>query len=428
MNTNANKNNLSVPRVVIVGAGFGGLRTARTLAGKRLNVTLVDQHNYHLFQPLLYQVATAMLTADAIAYPVRATLHNSRNLNFHLGEVDSIDLDAKKLVTSNGNLSYDYLVLAPGGETNYFGLESVAQHGFALKDLSNAHSIRNHLLLQFERAVVEPDPEKRRAMLTFVVVGGGPTGVECAGAIAELVRIVLDKDYPTLDISEVEILLLEALDRLLISMPEDLGQITAEVLQRKDVDVQFGCVVNSYDGEKVSLKDGRTILTHTLIWAAGVRAARLLDSLPLEQDRLGRIKVNHMLQTPDRPEVFVIGDAAHFVDEDGNLLPMLAPVAIQQAKAVAHNIVALAHNKPLKEFRYRDPGVLATIGRNQAVAHLGRWKFHGLLAWVLWVGVHIFQLIGFRNRLAVLLDWAWSYIFYERAVRLIVPDKTTTSA
>ena len=426
MKERMNLKNQPVPQVVVVGAGFGGLKVARALGGKPVRVTLVDRNNYHLFQPLLYQVATAMLAENEIAYPVRATLRGSRNLFFHLGEVQEIDLDHKSVKTNNGILPYDYLVLAPGGETNFFGVESAAKNGFGLKDLDDAVKIRNHILLQLEQAAQESDPEKRRARLTFVVVGGGPTGVECAGAISELVRMVLPKDYPELDAGEVQIILLEAMDRLLLNMPEDLGQITAAVLSRKQVDVRLKCAVEGYDGQKVSLKDGSAIPTATLIWAAGVRVAKLLDTLGLDQDRLGRVRVESTLQVPGHAEVFVIGDAAHLVGEDGKPLPMLAPVAMQQAERTAGNITALVENRPLQPFVYRDPGVLATIGRSQAVAQLGRLKFHGFVAWLVWIVVHIFQLIGFRNRLAVLMNWAWTYIFYERAVRLINPRESFT--
>lgn len=414
-----NTQNLSYPHVVIIGAGFGGLRVARALSKEPVRATLVDRNNYHLFQPLLYQVATSMLGPDEIAYPVRATLRNDPDLAFHLGEVREIDLENRCVITNNRSLPYDYLVLAVGGETNYFGLDPSIPGVFGLKDLDDATRIRNHLLSQFEQAVTEQDPQKRRELLTFVIVGGGPTGVECAGAISELVRIVLKKDYPTLDEKEISILLLEAADRLLLNMPAELGQVTAQVLQRKHVDVRFKVMVTGFDGKEVRLKDGSIFPANTLIWAAGVRASRLLDTLGFAQDRSGRVIVNPTLQVPGHPEVFVIGDAAYLENKDGKPLPMIAPVAMQQAGTAAANIVQAMHNKPLRTFTYRDPGVLSTIGRNQAVAHLGRWKFHGVIAWLLWVVVHIYQLVGFRNRLAVLLNWAWDYLFYDRAIRLI---------
>lgn len=409
------------PHVVIIGAGFGGLRTALAFSGKPVQVTLIDRNNYHLFQPLLYQVATSTLAPNEIAYPVRATLRGKENLAFHMGTVQSIDLVARCVRTNNGDIPYDDLVIAVGGETNYFGNATVAENSFGLKDLEEATTMRNHILSQFEQAVAEPDPNQRRAMLTFVVVGGGPTGVESAGAIAELVRTVLNKDYPTLNVDDVHVILLEATDRLLGNLPEDLGQNTVKVLRHKHVDVHLNCAVEGYDGETVRLRDGSTIPTHTLVWAAGVRASSLLNTLGLAQDRMGRIKVDRTLQVAGHPEIFVIGDAASFPGEDGKPLPMLAPVAMQQAGAAAKNILSRHQGKPLQTFVYHDPGVMATIGRSQAVALIGRWKFRGFLAWLLWLGVHIIQLIGFRNRLAVLLDWAWSYLFYERAARMVGP-------
>ena len=410
------------PHVVVVGAGFGGLRTALNLAGKPVQVTLVDRNNYHLFQPLLYQIATSTLSPDEIAYPVRVTLRKGRNLAFYLGDVQDIDLTQKCIRTNNGELDYDYLVLALGGETNYFGNATVEQHGFGLKDLDEATAIRNHILHQFEAAVFEPDPEIRRAMLTFVVVGGGPTGVESSGAISELIRTVLHKDYPTLNGEEVNVILLEATDRLLSNLPPDLGKHTLQVLLRKQVDVRLNCAVASFDGQVVQLRDGSAIFARTLIWAAGVRASRLLDQLGLPQDRSGRVKVAPTLEVPEYSGVFIIGDDAFLEDKEGKPLPMLAPVAMQQASTAARNILNLIENRPLENFEYHDPGTMATIGRNQAVAWLGRWKFTGFIAWVMWLVVHIYQLIGFRNRLAVLLDWAWSYIFYERAARIIGPS------
>lgn len=415
MNTQATTH----PHVLIIGAGFGGLRAARALAKEPIRVTLIDRNNYHLFQPLLYQVATSMLSADDIAYPVRATLRGSANLDFQLGEVSKIDIASQEVFVGDGRFQYDYLVLAVGGETNYYGLEPSTPNLFGLKGLDDAARIRNHILSQFELAASEKDPEKRRALLTFVVVGGGPTGVECAGAISELVRIAIKNDYPTLDESEISILLLEAADRLLLNMPARLGDITTQVLQRKHVDVRFKVMVTSYDGNEIQLRDGGAIPAKTLIWAAGVRANRILNTFGLAQDRLGRLIVNSTLQVPEHPEIFAIGDSACLEDKDGQPLPMLAPVAMQQGITVAENIARAVQNKPLKAFTYHDPGVLATIGRSQAVAQLGRWQFHGLVAWLLWVVVHIYQLVGFRNRLVVLINWAWDYLFYDHAIRLI---------
>jgi NADH dehydrogenase len=406
------------PKAVIVGAGFGGLNSAKELRDAPVEVILIDRNNYHLFQPLLYQVATSGLAPDQIAYPVRAIFRNQANFAFHLSEVREIDLEARRVHTSGGILDYDFLILAAGGETNFFGLESVARHGFTLKDLEDSEAIRNHILRMFELADQETDEQKRPAMRTIVVAGGGPTGVECAGAISELIRMVLKKDFPGMDFSDTRVILLEALDRLLAGFPDELGEAAARTLREKHVEVRFGGAVADYDGRQVRLRDGQTIEACTLIWAAGVKASGLLDGLAVAKGRQGRVVVEQTLQVPGRSEVFVVGDAA-YLEKDGQPLPMLAPVAIQQAKVAARNIRNLLESRPLEKFVYKDPGSLATIGRNAAVARLGRFKFHGFLAWVLWLAVHIFWLIGFRNRLLVLINWASDYLFYERGVRLI---------
>jgi len=409
------------PTVVIVGAGFGGLRVARALRRSPVQVILLDRNNYHLFQPLLYQVATAGLEPEQIAKPVRAILRGQQNFDFRMAEVTGADLAARRLETSAGPIPYDYLVLAPGGETNFFGLDAVARHGLGLKDIGDAVSIRNHVLTCFEQAMLEPDPERRRARLTFVVVGGGPTGVEMAGALSELIQLVLVKDYPRLNIKDVRVLLLEATDRLLGTMPERLREAAGRTLWRKHIEVRFGATVADFDGVRVRLKSGEIVPAHTVIWAAGVKAATLNTRLGLPAGRQGRIVVEPTLQVPDRPEVYVVGDAA-YLEVDGAPLPMVAPVALQMAQTVARNIARATRGAPPEPFRYRDPGTLATIGRNAAVAHLYGLQFTGFPAWVMWLVVHIIQLIGFRNKLFVLLNWAWDYFFYERAVRLITRD------
>jgi NADH dehydrogenase len=409
----------SLPIVLIVGAGFGGLRAARALRKAPLRVVLVDRRNYHLFQPLLYQVATAGLAPEEIAHPVRAILRNQRNFEFHLAEVTGVDLAAQRIHTQRGPMAYDYLILAMGSETNYFGLDSLAQHGFALKDLDDAAAIRNHVLRMFELAEQEADPDTRRALLTFVVVGGGPTGVESAGALSELIRLVLVKDHPRLDLNEARVLLLEATNLLLNGFPDKLRQHAAETLWQKHIEVRFGAAVADFDGQRAALKSGELIPAHTLLWAAGVRAASLADALGVAQARQGRVTVLPTLQIPGHPTAFVIGDAA-YLEADGQPLPMMAPVAMQQAELAAANIQRLLslrrglQGKPLAEFVYQDPGSLATIGRNAAIARLGRFQFHGFLAWVMWLVVHLIQLIGFRNRLLVLVNWAWDYFFYDR--------------
>src|SRR5213596_678759 len=409
------------PTVVIVGAGFGGLRAARALRKAPVDVILLDRHNYHLFQPLLYQVATAGLEPEQIAKPVRSILRRQRNFEFRMVEVTGLDAEARQIVTTEGPVPYDYLILAVGGETNYFGLESIPRHGFGLKDVPDAIRIRNHVLRQFEHAMLEANAERRRALLTFIVVGGGPTGVEMAGALSELIRLVLVKDYPRLNIKDVRILLLEATDRLLPALPERLREAAGKTLWRKYVEVRFGASVADYDGRQARLKSGEIIPAQTVIWAAGVRAAPLTATLGLAPARQGRIAVEPTLQLAGHPEVFIIGDAA-YREQDGEPLPMVAPVAIQMGESVARNIARQLRGQPLEPFRYHDQGTLATIGRNAAVAHVFGLQLSGFPAWVMWLVVHIIQLIGFRNKLFVLLNWAWDYFFYERAARLITRD------
>jgi NADH dehydrogenase len=409
------------PTVVIVGAGFGGLNVARALRRAPVSVVLLDRNNYHLFQPLLYQVATAGLEPEQIAKPVRAILRGQRNLDFRMMDVSGVDFAQRRLETSAGPLSYDFLVLAPGGETNFFGLEAMQRHGFGLKDIPDAVAIRNHVLTCFEQAMLEPDPERRRAKLTFIVVGGGPTGVEMAGALSELIRLVLVKDYPRLNIKDVRILLLEATDRLLAAMPERLREAAGRTLWRKWIEVRFNASVADFDGERVRLKSGEVIPAHTVVWAAGVRATALNERLGLPTGRQGRIPVEPTLQVPEHPEVYIIGDAA-YREENGEALPMVAPVAMQMGESVARNIARSLRGRPLEPFRYRDQGTLATIGRNAAVAHVFGMNWTGFPAWVMWLTIHIIQLIGFRNKLFVLLNWAWDYFFYERAARLITRE------
>jgi NADH dehydrogenase len=409
------------PTVVIVGGGFGGLNAARALRRAPVNVLLLDRNNYHLFQPLLYQVATAGLEPEEIARPVRAILRRQRNFDFRLVEVTGVDLAQRRLDTSAGPVTYDYLILSHGSETNFFGLESMVQHGLGLKDIPDALRIRNHVLTCFEQAMLETDPERRRAKLTFIVVGGGPTGVEMAGALSELIRLVLVKDYPRLNIKDVRILLLEATDKILAAMPERLREAAVKTLWRKWIEVRFSAVVADYDGELVRLKSGEVIPARTVIWAAGVQAAPLSGRLGLSPVRQGRVAVEPTLQVQGHPEVYIIGDAAS-LDENGQPLPMVAPVAIQMGKHAARNIGNALQDKPLVPFRYRDQGTLATIGRNAAVCDVYGIKAQGFPAWVLWLGIHIVQLIGFRNKLFVLLNWAWDYFFYERAARLITRD------
>jgi NADH dehydrogenase len=406
------------PHVVIIGAGFGGMRAAHRLAKAPVRITLIDRRNYHLFQPLLYQVATSRLAPSEIAYPVRSIFRRQKNFDFMLAEVIGVDFEARCVQTDRGKLSYDYLIIAAGAAVNFFGNNSLVKNAFTLKDLDDAIELRNHYLNMFELAMEETDAEKRRALLTFVVVGGGPTGVESSGALSELVRLVLRKDYPRLNLNEVKVLLLEAADVLLPSFPGPLQEATIHELREKDVEVKLGAKVTGYDGQVVSLADGQNIATKTLLWSAGVKAVALIDTLDVEKARLGRVKVERTLNLANHPEVYFIGDAA-YIEENGAPLPMMAPVAMQQAVVAVENILAAIGGTKQKEFKYKDPGSLATIGRNAAVARIGKWQFKGFIAWIVWLVVHLIGLIGFRNRLIVLINWAWDYFFYDRAVRLI---------
>ena len=411
-----------LPHVVIVGAGFGGLETAQRLRNAPVQITLIDRQNYHLFQPLLYQVAIAGLVPSQIAYPLRTIFRKQKNLAFQMGEVTSIDFE-RRYVRSNGSvIAYDYLVLAVGGRTNFFGLSGVEENGFQLKSIEDATSTRNHLLRTFERASREVDPEVRKALLTFVVVGGGPTGVETAGALAELITHVLAKDYPHMDLSEVRVLLVEAIGTVMLAYPDELRKATVKLLEDKKVEILLNTRLTDFNGRRITLADGRHIDAFTLIWTAGVRAAEITDRLGVPQATAGRVRVGPTLQLPQHPEVFVIGDAAYVEDVNRQPLPMLATVAQQQAKAAAWNLRRLLKGEELEPFRYKDPGLLATIGRNAAVARIWGLSFSGFIAWVIWVGLHIFRLIGFRNRVAVLINWAWDYFFYDNQVRLITRE------
>jgi len=411
----------TLPTVVIVGAGFGGLAAARALKHVPVRVVLIDRHNYHVFQPLLYQVASAGLEPSSIARPVRTILRGQQHFEFRMTELTGLDHPGRRVHTTAGDIPFDFCILAVGGETNFYGLPHVEQHGFGLKDPDEAVVIRNHVLRAFEQAVLEPDPGRRRALLTFVIVGGGPTGVEMAGALSELSRLVLAKDYPRVHVDEVTIVLLEAGDRLLGMIPARLQAAALRTLQRKHVDVQLSSTVEDYEPGTVRLRGGRVIAADTLIWAAGVQAAGVTATLGLPTARQRRIPVEPTLQVPDHPNLYVIGDAA-YLEVDGQPLPMLAPVAIQMARAAARNIARQLRGESPRAFHYRDPGRLATIGRNAAVAYIHGVAFQGFVAWLVWLFVHIIQLIGFRNKLVVLLDWAWDYFLYERAARLITAE------
>lgn len=415
-------NTQKLPHVVIIGAGFGGMQTASRLANAPVQITLIDRHNYHLFQPLLYQIAIAGLVPSQIAYPVRTIFRRQKNLTFLMGEVTAIDFESRYVKMDGSVIAYDYLVLSIGGQTNFFGMSAVEQNGFQLKNIESAVSTRNHLLQMFEKASREVDVDQRKALLTFVVVGGGPTGVETAGALAELITHVMTKDYPHMDLKDTRVLLIEAMDHLMGNYPDELRKATVDLLQEKHVEILLNTKLSDYNGRQLTLGDGTQIDTYTLIWTAGVRAAELTNRLEVQQAASGRVRVEPTLQLPQHPEVFVIGDAAYFEDEHGQPLPMLATVAQQQAKVTAKNIRKILRGESPEPFQYKDPGLLATIGRNAAVARIWGLSFSGFIAWVIWVVLHIYRLIGFRNRLLVLINWGWDYFFYDSQVRLITRE------
>ncbi len=414
---------MSKKRVVIAGMGFGGLRAAKVLAGSDVELIMVDRNNYHLFQPLLYQVATAGLEQEAIAYPLRGLTRRWRNASFLLAEISGIDLAEKCVLTDVGLVPYDYLVVAAGSRTNFFGMKSVEAYAFDLKRLDQAEDLRNHILLMFERASRETDPKIKSALLTFVIVGGGPTGVEFSGALRELIVYVLSQDHPTISAAETRIVLVEAADSILTAMPADLRDYAHRKLCAMGVEVLLECRVIGATADTVQLHGGHVIDSHTLFWSAGVSAAELADHLlKVERGAAGRIVVQPDLSIKEHPDVYVVGDMA-CCRVDGVPLPMMAPVASQQGEYAAQAILAREQNKTLLPFRYFDKGAMATIGKSSAVAAAAGFKFKGYTAWLAWLLLHLYYLIGFRNRVVVMMNWTYAYLFQERQVRLITAKK-----
>ena len=409
-------------RVVIVGGGFGGLQAAKALADAPVQVTIVDRRNHHLFQPLLYQVATAALSPADIAQPIRSVLRHQSNVDVVLAGVDAIDVAAKEIILDEEQqarrLPYDYLILAAGANHAYFGHDEWAANAPGLKTLEDAVDIRRRILLSFEEADREPDLARRKALMTFVVVGGGPTGVEMAGAIAEIARFSLARDFRHIDTRDARVILIEAGTQLLAAFPDRLSRRSLQDLERLGVDVRFGKPVTAIAPNAVTLGD-EIISANTIVWAAGVQASPLGRSLGVELDRAGRVLVNPDLTVPGHPEIFAIGDMASLQDARGRPLPGVAQVAMQQGAWAAANIVRAIEGKPARPFGYRDLGNMATIGRNSAVADIRGLRLTGFVAWLAWAVVHILNLIGFRNRVLVGLQWLWSYLTFQRGARLI---------
>lgn len=407
------------PRVVIAGAGFGGLTCARALKHAPVDVLIVDRNNYHLFTPLLYQVASALLDPGEIARPVRQLIRPLANASFKQAGITGVDLPGQTLLTDHGSIGYDYLVLATGAESDYFGDQALAQTTLGLKGLDEGLAIRNHILSQFEASRWAVDPGERRKLLTFVVVGGGPTGVEMAGALSELIHLVLWKDYRDLDTKEVRVVLIEAAPHVLGQFTPSLRDAARRSLREKHVELMLDTKVVSASDGLVRLTGGEQLAAATVIWTAGVRASDLGRASGAALIRQGRVEVDPTLQVAGHPTAFVIGDLAGARDGDA-VLPMLIPVAMQAGKHVASCIADMSRGGSAKPFRYRDPGIMATIGRNSAVAQLGRIRLSGFLGWSMWLVVHLYNVISFRSRLLVLINWAWEYLFYDRPVRLIV--------
>jgi NADH dehydrogenase len=419
----------SGPRIVVVGAGFGGLWAVRRFVSHGLGVTLIDRNNYHTFFPLLYQVAAAELGPSEIAYPIRSLFRTAPLVEFRRANVRGIDLGARVVEAGGSSLKYDYLVIAPGSVPNYFGVEGAARHAFPLRTMDDAVPLRYHVLDCFERAAQAADPLVRRSLLRFVIVGGGATGVEYAGALAELIYGPLLKDFGAIAREDVEIQLLEGGQRLLAGMPPRLQEYARVRLERRGVRVRTGSQVVRVDRDRVLSRDSEGSVqgdtnetpTHTVVWAAGVQGDPVVArwGLPVRAD--GRVAPERTLQVSGHPEVFVVGDLA-YLEAEGRALPQVAQVALQQGTTAAENVVRLIAGQTPTDFGYKDLGMLAVIGRNAAVAHLWGRSFTGFAAWALWLVVHVAKLIGFRNRILVLVNWAWNYAFYRRAVRLILPD------
>jgi NADH:ubiquinone reductase (H+-translocating) len=410
--------NSARPHVVIIGGGFGGLTAAQSLKRAAVRVTLVDRTNHHLFQPLLYQVAMAGLSPADIAAPIRAVLRKQRNVTVLMAEAVGVDFEKREVKLTEGAINYDYLILATGGRTSYFGHDEWEQFAPGLKDLDDAVEIRRRVLLAFEAAEKEGDPARRQELLTFVVVGGGPTGVELAGAIADLARFSLKSDFRHINPGEAKVLLLEGGPRILPSFAPDLSESAVRQLERVGVRVRLNAQVTKIDERGVYLKD-EFIKAPTVIWGAGVQATAFTRKLGVEHDRAGRVIVEPDLTLPGHKNVFAIGDMTVFTHQTGKPLPGVSPVAMQMGRSVARNIVNDLKGMPRETFSYFDKGNMATIGRKAAIAEIGKVHLSGLVAWLAWLFVHVIFLIGFRNRVAVLLNWVWSYFTYQRGSRLI---------
>ncbi|MCK7590971.1 NAD(P)/FAD-dependent oxidoreductase [Subsaxibacter sp. CAU 1640] len=409
------------PKIVIIGAGFGGITIAKSLKNKPVEVLLIDQHNYHNFQPLMYQIATGGLEPDSIAYPVRRIFREQDNISFRMAKVERVEATAKVLHTSIGDISYDYLVIATGSTNNFFNFEPVKNKLLTLKSIPDALNMRSYIYQNLEKALANDTSQPIEELMNVAIVGGGPAGIELAGALSEMKHYVLPKDFPDLDFSKMEIHLYEMAPKLLSAMSEQASKKTLLYLQKLGVNVFLNAKVEGYDGSVLKIADAETFKTETVIWTAGVKAAPI-EGLPEASITGGsRILVDEYNAVNSTTHIFAIGDvAACITKENPRGLPMLAPVAQQQGKHLTKNLMRLIKNKPMKPFKYFNKGVMATIGRNKAVVDLPGWKFQGTFAWLVWMFIHIMSLVGFRNKVGAFLDWMANYFTYDKPLGLII--------
>jgi len=410
----------NTPKIIIIGAGFGGLSLAKTLKNQNADILLIDQNNYHNFQPLMYQIATGGLEPDSIAYPIRRIFRGYKNVTFRMAKVNAVNTDTNEIETSIGLLPFDYLIIATGSETNYFNFESVKDNLLTLKSIPDALNLRSFIFQNLEKALINQNNQSLEEILNIAIVGGGPAGIELAGALAEMKLHVIPKDFPDLDISMMDINLYEASPKLLSVMSEQASIKSYEYLNELGVNINLNAKVVSYDGTFLTLADDTSFKTDTVIWTAGVKGSTI-KGLPQEAILGNRIVINEYNQVLNTNLIFAIGDVASYASKENTKgLPMLAPVAQQQGKQLAKNIINLIHKKTLQPFVYKDKGTMATIGRRKAVVDLPNWKFQGTFAWLVWMFIHIMSLVGFRNKAVAFLDWMSNYFTYDKPLGLII--------